>query len=172
MKKLLLAMLLALGFLVSPISPVSPASAGPYEGYASFTDCVQPSAYQSQYVCFDETTAYGPVIYIRYSNGSYATAGVSYPSWSFGACRSFADPPAHLIPGAGPNAFNLGGTWPSSAPNGSVCPNMSGGLAPYADKWCNGGSGNGLIGLCGNTAMFNSLRTVAGNESFWFYWAD
>lgn len=174
MKKILAALALVAAALT--LSPAAPVAAGPWDGYASFTECVSgPAAYQSQYICFDETTAYGPVIYIRYASGAFSTAGVTYPSSQFSHCRSFADAPNHLIGGSGVTAFYLGASagWPDFVPNGSVCPSLglAAGSFPKLISQCTSGS-PGTIELCNNSTMFNSLRTVANNEAFWFYWAD
>lgn len=167
-RKILLALALVFGGLAA-VAPASPVSAGPYDGYASYTDCLAPASSFSTYVCFDETTVYGPVIYIRYANGSFSTQGVAYAGGN-AACRSFAQTPAMFVAGSGSVAFEFTGTWPNFQPNTGVCPNIGTGQSPAADNLCYGG-GWGLIGIC-SSSMFNSLRTVANNSSFWFVWAD
>lgn len=179
MKKVIATIALAIGVMIAPFVSAPIINAGPNEGYASFTDCWQPAAFQSRYVCFDETTPFGPVLYIRNGNGSngsgsWETSGVGYSSTYFGACRSFADPPEHLIAGAlAAEAFVLGGTWPNNTPNGSVCPNVGfgSGFSPRTVSQCSTG-GSAIIHLCNNSAFFNSLRTVANDSRYWFYWAD
>jgi hypothetical protein len=141
---------LALVLLGVTITAAPVGATGVAQSYSSCTGIGR-----SGYVCLDETTGFGPVLYIFDSNGTTYTSGVTLPSPSY--CSSFAT----TSNGGGVDDFSRDNDWAAKVRNiNQPTPCQSSTFIIYDPALCPPG---GVNVACLPTSSFSDLVEFYAN---------